>query len=340
MFAVLAFILQAVAVFAQPTDQELGLHRRLNGLDGHTFFIGLNRDEPALPRLTLPLKGYHERSSFNALVSGTEPECVVSTAAFNVSASQYAYSKGMKYVDRLNPAIHGEVYYSDLTLQDASCPALVASINSTKEFASCGITWARDPGYDDHVYSMFYNWDRAISPVQIGFHYDFARPEFRVGSDCGVIRDEQWIDAKVPQKESYGFWSPEGAIGRGYHGRLVIDPKHSDIVTSVPDAEEIIKSLGLSPIRDAAGRTTATYPCNKPPKVVVTVGKVEVSLTETVLTYRKVGVGRCQLPIHGNHGHTLAPTLGSAFLASIDQVIFQLDTAQLAILPLSAKQPK
>ncbi|KAK0517913.1 hypothetical protein OC835_008011, partial [Tilletia horrida] len=202
----------------------------------------------------------------------------------------------------------------------------------------CGIAWSH-PGAsfigDNHDPWLKTAMDSGVmSPGRFSIQYQLGgTATMSFGSAVPKVPDSaSWITS---DPEAPGFWSLPGAIGN-YKNYLIVDPSAIAINGHIKDVMEIMKDLGLqnSTFRDEDNWLSATFPCSNPPELVITVGNVKVPISKEVMTFGKDSKGQCVLPVQGSDDAQYPLTLGSPFLASLKNIVFDYDKRAVSVTPL------
>ncbi|KAE8220447.1 hypothetical protein CF319_g6024 [Tilletia indica] len=317
-------------------DKQAFKRQVARGNGGATVEL-LKDDSPELPRLMLPIQIGSQGATANVYLAGLNSGCLIATGAYDPSKSSTAKDTHVAFNQSPSgPIEQGEIWTDTVKVAGLSARNVsIGSIPQNDGFGMCGIAWNSDSSFLGSDYKSFlFNMQESgiLNPPNFSIQYSVhGKSTISFGSAVPAVGGH-W---HASDPEGPGLWTLQSKIG-SIAGYMIVDPSSPAILGSTQDIQAVFDHYGVgkNTFRDENGLLRATFPCDKPPKVVIRVGELDVPLTREVMAVAKDAKGNCVMPISGADDIQYPITLGNPFLASIKSIVFNIETHAMHIVPL------
>ncbi|KAE8220448.1 hypothetical protein CF319_g6025 [Tilletia indica] len=318
-------------------DKQSSKKQPARGNGGATVKLLMEDNSPMVPRIMLPMQIGSQGATANVYLAGLNSDCIIATSAYDPSKSSTANDSHLAF----NQGPGGPVYEGKIwtdTIKVAGLSARNVSIGSFPQkdgFGMCGIAWNSDNSFlgpDQKSFLKNMRKSGVLQPPTFSIQYSLhGKSTASFGSAVPAVRG-RW-HASDPQAP--GFWTLQSKIA-SIASYMIIDPSATSILGSTQDIQALFDHYGVgkNTFRDKDGFLMATFPCDRPPKVVIRVGRLNIPLTKEVMAFGKDAKGKCVMPMVGDDNSQYPISLGSPFLASIKSIVFNIETRSMHIVPL------
>ncbi|KAK0518587.1 hypothetical protein OC834_007595 [Tilletia horrida] len=292
-----------------------------------------------LPLLKLPVQIGNVGTTTDVTFTDGYSDCIVSTGGYDPQTSPTAVDLKHNFTLQVAHTWHGKTYTDTVKVGALSIPSFpIGSIPAPTSFGTCGIAWdspsanlsvtGQGPSYKSFVYAFKAAGAAAKALISISYNLN-SQPMLSLGASITAVASDHWVkvDTQAP-----GTWRVPGSVA-GVNTKVIVTPGEAMIWATMDDATKIINAIGLTPRLNNNKYVTSNFPCADVPDVNIVIGGLAINLTTDVLTYQKDDDGSCVLPIYGLPGYKEEPILGSTFLASIKEVVFDFEQLALGIVP-------